>query len=207
MSSETLKVKTRDGLGSNASRKLRQTGHVPANLYGHGEANLNLAVSADELGNIIKHGTKLVALTGAINDTAILREVQWDTFGVDILHVDFTRVSQAESVEVTLPVHLHGEAPGSSEGGMLVFAAHELTIRCPAGSIPEHLEVNISKLHVGDSIHANEVELPSGAEMVTPDLQVVVQINKASGDDALDAAEESVEPELIRKAKEEGGED
>lgn len=204
MSSETLEVKKREGVGSSASKKLRQNGDVPANLYGHGEANVNLAVKADAINNIIKHGAKLVSLTGDIKDTAILREVQWDAFGVEVLHVDFTRVSQAEKVEVTIPVHLHGEAPGSSEGGMMVFTAHELTINCAASQIPEFLEVNISNLHIGDSIHANEVELPGGAEMVTPDNQVVVQINKPSGAAEDEEGAESVEPELIGKDKEEG---
>jgi large subunit ribosomal protein L25 len=198
MSSETLQVKKRDGVGTTASKKLRQSGEVPANLYGHGEANLHLSVSADAINNIIKHGTKLLSLTGDVTDTAILREVQWDTFGVDVLHIDLTRVSQQESVEVTLPVHLHGEAPGSSEGGALTFTTHELTIRCPASQIPEHLEVNISRLHLGQAIHANEVPLPSGAEMVTDAHQVVVQITKLAGDTSLDDGS-AVEPELIRK--------
>ena len=201
MSSETLEVKKRDGLGSLAAKKLRQNGEIPANLYGHGEANVHLAVKADAIHNIIKHGTKLVALTGGVQDTAILREVQWDAFGVDVLHVDFTRVSQAEAVEVTLPVELHGEAPGSAEGGMLAFTAHELTIRCPASSIPEHLQVNIGGLHVGQAIHAGEVELPSGATMLTPATEVVVQVLKAVGAEELDQASSTPEPELIRKEK------
>ena len=200
MSSETLEVKKRDGLGSLAAKKLRQNGDVPANLYGHGEANINLTVRADAIHNIIKHGTKLVTLTGGVQDMAILREVQWDAFGVDVLHVDFTRVSQAEAVEETLPVELHGEAPGSSEGGMLVFTTHELMIRCPASSIPEHLHVNISKLHIGDAIHAADVELPSGASMLTPATEVVVQINKPVGAAASDEGEVA-EPELIRSEK------
>ncbi|MEZ6136967.1 MAG: 50S ribosomal protein L25 [Pirellulaceae bacterium] len=202
MSSETLEVKKRDRLGSLASKKLRQSGSIPANLYGHGESNENLSVSSDAIQNIIKHGTKLLSLTGDVNDTAILREVQWDAFGVDVLHVDLTRVSQAEAVEVTLPVHLHGEAPGSSQGGMLTFNLHELTIRCPAARIPEHIEVNISKLNVGDSIHAAEVPLPDGATMVTAADQVVVQVSKPSGATAADFASEPTEPEVIGKSAE-----
>ena len=146
----------------------------------------------------------MVSLTGGVNDTAILREVQWDAFGVEILHVDFTRVSQAEAVEVTLPVELHGEAPGTSEGGMLTFTLHELTIRCPASSIPEHLQVNIGGLHVGDAIHAGEVSLPAGATMVSPAHEVVVQIAKPAGAASEDASGAG-EPELIRK-EQAGGE-
>lgn len=204
MSSETLEVKKRDELGSLASKRLRMNGEVPANLYGHGEANVNLAVKADALNAIIKHGTKLVNLTGGVTDTALVREVQWDVFGVDIIHVDLARVSQAESVEVTLPVELHGEAPGSSEGGMLTFTLHELTIRCPAASIPDHLHVNIGGLHLGNVINAGDVQLPAGATMVTPASEVVVQISRPAGMSAEETAAAAGEPELIRKEQADG---
>ncbi len=202
MSSETLEVKKREGLGTLASNRLRQQGFVPANLYGHGEPNVNLAVRADALNSIIHHGTKLLALTGDVADTALLREVQWDAFGIEVMHVDLTRVSRSELVEVTLPVELHGEAPGSNEGGQLSFVCHELTIRCPASDIPDHLHVNVSSLHIGDAIHAHEVKLPSGAEMLTPANELVVHVVKPAGqsDDELEASL-SVEPELIRKDK------
>jgi large subunit ribosomal protein L25 len=205
MSSETIEVMRREGVGSRASQKLRQSGHVPAILYGHGEENVNLSVRADVIHRIVDHGTKLLSLTGALSDTALLREVQWDAFGAEILHVDFNRVSQTESVEVTLPVHLHGEAPGSNEGGMLAFSLHELTIQCPAANIPEHIEVNISNLHVGDAIHVSDISLPEGASLVTPAADVVVQVNRPSGaqaESSLEAEEGAAEPELIGKGGE-----
>ncbi len=207
MSSETLVVKKRDSVGTAASNRLRQTGYVPANLYGHGEANVNLAVRADALNTIIHHGTKLLSLTGDISDTALLREVQWDAFGIEVLHVDLTRVSQTEMVEVTIPVELHGEAPGSNEGGQLSLVIHELTISCPASDIPEHLRINIGGLHLGQAIHAGEVTLPSGATMITPAHEVVVHVVRPAGMDEAAESGLSVEPELIRKEKEEGGED
>jgi large subunit ribosomal protein L25 len=200
MSSETISVTKRTAVGSNASKRLRAKGQVPAILYGHGEANINLCVKADDIQNIIKHGTKLLSLTGEISDMAVLREVQWDTFGSEVLHVDFNRVSASESVEVTLPVHLHGEAPGIGQGGQLAFVTHELTIKCPATMIPEFITVNVSQLNLGQSIHANEVKLFEGASMVTYGGQVVVQVTqpklKAEDEDAAVA-----EPELIRKEK------
>jgi large subunit ribosomal protein L25 len=207
MSSETLEVKKRDAVGTAAANRLRQQGFVPANLYGHGETNLNLAVRSDALNHILNQGAKLLALTGDVADTALLKEVQWDAFGMEVLHIDLTRVSQSELVEVTLPVELHGEAPGSNEGGQLSFVTHELTIRCPASSIPDHLHVNIGGLHLGQAIHASEVSLPSGAEMISSASEVVVQVIKPVSTD--EEAEDglSVEPELIRKEKPEEGED
>lgn len=207
MSSETLEVTKRDSIGSLASRKLRLAGHVPAILYGHGEENVNLAVKADAIQRVIQHGSKLLTLTGAISETALLKDVQWDAFGSDVLHIDLTRVSTTEAVEVTLPVELHGEAPGVGEGGQLAFALHQLTINCPASAIPESLQVNISQLQIGQAIHASEVTLPSGATMVTPESDVVVQVNKPSGA-AADSDEETdgSEPEVITKGKGESDE-
>ena len=197
---ETLEVKSREAVGTSRVRKLRATGLVPAILYGHGQENVNLAIAKDAVNTVVRHGTKMLALTGDIQDTALLREVQWDSYGIEILHVDLARVSKDEAVEITLPVELHGEAPGLSEGGQLKFTAHELTIRCPAGSIPEHLVISVANLHLGQSVHANEVKLPEGASMITPGSVVVVQIaqpNAAADEDAATASE----PELIRKEK------
>ncbi len=206
MSTETLEVQKREERGTAACNKLRAVGRVPANLYGHGEENVNLSVSADAIHTVIKHGTKVLSLTGHISETALLREVQWDTFGIDVLHIDLTRVSTSESVEVTLPVVVHGEAPGSSAGGQLAFPLHEVTIRCPVGVVPDHLDVNIGSLQIGDAIHAGEIALPEGAEVVTPANDVVVQIVKPSGMAATDteAAEDGQEPEVIGKDKSDG---
>ncbi|QDV26709.1 50S ribosomal protein L25 [Aureliella helgolandensis] len=198
MSSETIEVKKREQVGTAACNKLRATGYVPANLYGHGEANVNLAVRHDAIGNVIKHGTKILALTGDISDTALLRDVQWDAFGMEVLHVDFTRVSKGESVEVTLPLHLHGEAPGTSQGGILGHVLHELTILCPASAVPEDLQVNIAKLNLGEAIHASEIEIPAGASLVTDGGELVVHIVKPAG--ATEDADAADEPEVIGQA-------
>jgi len=179
---ENIEVQSRSGVGSRAVARLRGQGLIPAVLYGHGEANVCLAVKREALDGLIKHGTKLVNLTGAAKDTAILREVQWDTYATEILHVDFARVSASEMVTITLPVELHGEAPGLNEGGQLRFATHELTIACPAVRIPESIRVTISQLGLGQAIHAGEVTLPEGAKMITPNEVVVVTVFKPAGE-------------------------
>lgn len=205
MSSETLEVKNREELGTLASNRLRQTGYIPANLYGHGEPNVNLAVRADAVQSIIQHGAKLLSLTGHLNETALLREVQWDAFGIDVMHIDLTRVTRSELVEVSLAIELHGQAPGLNEGGQLSVENHELTIRCPASSIPEHLVVSVANLHMGQAIHASDVKLPDGATMITPATEVVVQVVKPAGMAEEADSAESAEPEVIGKAEDEDG--
>jgi large subunit ribosomal protein L25 len=174
---ETIEVAKRDVRGSRAMIKIREKGMIPAILYGHGEDNLCLTVSLDTINKLIKHGTKLVNLTGAVTDSALLRAVQWSSMGDNIIHVDFARVSQTETVDVTLPVHLHGEAPGAlTAAGQLRFATHEVTIRCPAGSIPEFLVCDIGHLQIGQSVHMNELKLPEGASPVTMGSVVIAQV-------------------------------
>jgi large subunit ribosomal protein L25 len=199
---ETIEVAKRDVLGSRAMIKIREKGHIPAILYGHGEDNVCLTLPLDTVNNLIKHGTKLVSLTGDVVDTALLRSVQWSSMGDRVIHVDFARVSQSESVDVTIPIHLHGEAPGAmSAAGQLRFATHEIVINCPAASIPEYLVCEIGGLQLGQSIHVSDLKLPEGAKPVTPGSIVIVQVAVAAGESAVDPLAVQAEPELIRKEK------
>lgn len=198
---ETIEAQKREAAGTRAVMKLRGQGLVPAILYGHGEANVCLAIREEAVASLIRHGSKLVNLTGAVKDTALLRDVQWDSLGSEIIHLDFARVSATELVEVNLPVELHGEAPGLNEGGQLRFTTHQMVIRCPAGSIPEHIVVEVSGLHLGQSIHAGEVKLPEGASTVTPASIVIVQVITPTAVSDETATAGATEPELIRKEK------
>lgn len=199
---ESIEVKKRESTGSRAMIKIREMGHIPAILYGHGEENLCLTVSLDTINGLIKHGTRLVTMTGDVNDTALLRAVQWSSMGDHIIHVDFARVSQTETVDVPVPIHLHGEAPGAlSSAGQLRFVTHEIQIRCPAASIPEFLVCDIGSLQLGQSIHVSELKLPEGATAITPGGVVVVQVASQSAVTDEVAAVTGAEPELIRKEK------
>ena len=195
---ESIEVAKRDVLGSRAMIKIRKKGLIPAILYGHGQENVCLTVSLDTVNSLIKHGTKLVTLTGEVADTALLRSVQWSNMGDRIIHVDFARVSQTEDVEVLLPIRLHGE---TIAGGQLRFVTHEILIRCSAMKIPEYLLCEIGSLRLGQSIHVSELMLPEGAVAVTPGAVVIVQVAAAAGEAAGDGTDNSAEPELIRKEK------
>ena len=147
-----LAVESRNTQGKLNNRRLRRSGKIPGVLYGHGLENVSLAVSDEELTAAIRHGSRLVGLTGAVNESAFIRELQWNTWGTEILHVDFTRISEHEIVEVRVQVELRGEAPGVREGGVVVQHVHEVEIACPASVIPEKLAVNINHLKLDESI-------------------------------------------------------
>jgi len=169
-----LVVEARRPGGKRCARRLRQAGKIPAILYGHGQECIPLCVSAEALSSVIRHGSRLVSLTGAVNESAFIRELQWDTWGLHLLHVDFTRISEHEIVEVKLPVELRGEAPGVREGGVIVQHVHEVELACPAALIPEKLVVNINHLQLNGSILLKELEVPSGAKILAADMETVV---------------------------------
>jgi large subunit ribosomal protein L25 len=203
---EVLQVKVRDEAGSNAVKRVRRAGNVPAVLYGHREANVSLSVPSDQLHAAIRHGAKMVELQGDISDTALIREVQWDALGHRVLHIDLTRVSATEKVRVTIPVELRGEAPGVRQGGMIEHMVHEVEIECPAASLPERIEVNINALQVGDAIKLGDLKLPEGVVLLGDEDDMVVHCLAVAemSEEEEAAAAEAGEPEIIgRKAEEE----
>jgi large subunit ribosomal protein L25 len=169
-----LAVERREIQGKHNNRRLRRSGKIPGILYGHGLENVSLAVAADTLTAAIRHGSRLVSLTGAVNESAFIRELQWDTWGTHIVHVDFTRISEHEIVEVRVPVELRGEAPGVREGGVVVQLIHEVEIACPASVIPDKLPVNINHLMLEGSIKLDSLELPQGAKVLAADMEAVI---------------------------------
>lgn len=205
---EVLNVKARQPSGKREARRIRRSGSVPAVLYGHGQEVVSLSVPAERVAALIRHGSRLVDLQGAVAETAFIRDLQWDTFGQEILHVDFTRISAEELVEVTVPVELRGEAPGVKEGGIVEHLLHEVEIGCRAGSIPEKLVVNINELNLGESLTIEDIELPEGVKILLEESATVASCHLPAVEEEEAEPTEGEEPEVIgRKAEEEGGED
>ncbi len=202
---EALNVKVREARGKRESRRLRRAGAIPAVLYGHGEANVSLAISTDEMAMVLRRGGRVVELKGALQEKALIRDLQWNTFGTDVLHVDFARVSEHERVEVKVKVELRGQSPGAKDGGIVELLVHELEIECEALSIPERLEVSVKELHIGQSITAGQVPLPAGAKLLSdPEVIAVHCIEAKKEEEEVTAEAGVVEPEIIgRKPDEE----
>ena len=192
-------------VGTRACRRMRNAGFVPAVLYGHKEAVVHLIVKPGEVLSAVKAGHKLVDLKGEVNESALVKKVQWDALGMDIVHVDFERVSATELIETKVTVELRGEAAGVKEGGVLNFITHELDIECPAGSIPEKIIVNVKDLQLDGEIFARDVALPDGVKLAAHEDDVIVSCAKPMVEEeeeaAAAAAPGAAEPELIRKEK------
>lgn len=202
---DTLNVKHREKLGTANNRRLRDSGQIPAILYGHGEACLSLTVPAGDVSAVVRHGGKLVKLAGDASDNALIREVQWDVWGKKVLHLDLLRVSEKDKVTTRVTVELKGTAVGLSEGGIVEHVLHEVEIECPAMSIPDKLVLNITDLHLDKSLFAKDIPLPAGARMESDEDALIVHcIPPHAEEDTTSPAAGTIEPEVIgQKEKEE----
>lgn len=205
---EQLQTEIRDDRGTKNARRLRQSGKIPAILYGHGKENVAIAIDSSSLEVILRRGQRLIELAGAVNENAFVRDVQWDTYGVNLLHMDLTRVMEDDTVEIDVSIELRGTAPGVSSGGVVSQAIYSITLECPVMEIPEKLEVNINELQLDEAITVADIEIPANCTLITDPGTLAVQCilrmeeeEEIEGDD-VEGAEDgeqvvSAEPELI----------
>ncbi len=206
MEVETLTVELRESLGKRRNRRMRESGRIPAVLYGHKKANLSLSLPADEVQAVLRHGIRFVQLKGAVNEKALIKACQWDTWGQEVQHIDFARVSEHEKIQVQVAIELRGESPGVREGGVVKHVLHTVELECEAASVPESLVVNINQLEFNQILHVSDLVLPPKAKALADPTQIVVSCLPA-----VEVAEEAegepgeVEPEVIgrKKAEEE----
>lgn len=200
----TLKATPRTNSGSRAASKLRKQGLVPGIVYGHKLDNVQVSVSAEALDRAIRilHARVLDLEIDGKPETVLIREVQWDYLGKQMVHVDFERKSRTELVRVTIPVELRN-TPKVTGGGVLDQPLHTLHIECPLGSIPEAVRIDITNLTLGHPIHVKELTLPEGVKVLEAPEAVVVQL-KLPGIEAVTPttpAEPGAGPEVIKKEK------
>ena len=166
-----------------ANKHLRKAGIIPANIYGHKEAPLPVQVEALALERLRReHGTRNVLslhLPDGPTQTVLIGHVQRDARNGAILHVDFTRVSLRERVEVKIPLHFVGEAPGVKiQGGVLLPLLETLTVNCRASDLVESIDVGISSLtDIDSALRAGDIKLPNNFNLVTDPGELVIKVN------------------------------
>jgi large subunit ribosomal protein L25 len=205
--SVTLEAQSRNTQGTHEARRMRKKGLIPAVVYGHKEATIALTVNRDELYKVIRHGVRVVDLRAAgKTEKALIRDVQWDHLGHDILHVDFARVAADERIKIEVRIELRGTAPGVTAGGVLDQPIHSLVVECLAIAVPESIRVPIGELQIGQAVHVKELKLPDGVTTAVDPEAIVVQVAAPKVEEEAAAAPvaEQAEPEVIgRKEKEE----
>jgi large subunit ribosomal protein L25 len=208
--SVVLVAQERKGQGSRAARRLRKEGKIPAVVYGHGEGTVSVALAADELSKAIRQGARVIDLKqGEKIQKALIRELQWDALGHDILHADFARVSADERITLDVRLELRGTSPGVTAGGVLVQQIHNLQVECPVVSVPESIRVNVGELQMDQVLYVRDLVVPEGVVVKSdPDAIVATVTQKVvEGEAPAAPVAEQAEPEVIGKKKEEEGEE
>lgn len=206
-----LSAEPRSGQGKGDNRKLRVTGKVPAVVYGHGETTRSVAINAHELELLFGrvHVENTVITLSIDGEKApiktLVREVQKHPARGNVLHVDFYQIHAGERIQVQVPIHFTGTPVGVKNGGMLQHTMDELDVRVSADNIPERIDVDVSQMTIGDSVHVRDLPIPEGVEVLeSPDRAVCSVIPPQAGIvDAVVAAEVATptEPEVIRRKK------
>ena len=205
--SAQITAKPRSELGSRANKRLRDAGFVPGVIYGHKEAVVPITLPKKDVVNHLSHGTHLfeVGLDGK-KETVLVKEVQYDHLGADVLHVDFARVSLDEKVEVSVPLELKGEPKGEADGGVLQQILNELQVECLVTEIPDRIIHNVSEMALNDVLHISDIKLPQGVRVLQDGDLIVATVKEIQEEVIAPAAvveEGAAEPEVIGRKVEE----
>lgn len=215
-----LSAQLREETGKGSARKLRSAGRVPAVIYGHGEDTRKLSVDAHELQTLFsKIRVENTVITMNIDgeaqpSQALVREVQRHAYRDDVVHVDFYQIHAGEAITVEVPIRLIGSSPGVKAGGILQHALNEIEVRCMPSAIPETLDVDISALEIGDSVHVSEIQQPEGVEFLVDPERTVCSVMaptlvavEEEEEEVVEPGEEQEEPEVIARGKAEEDEE
>lgn len=200
----------RKTVGNGPARVLRRTGQTPAVLYGRKTETVLLSVNTKDLEKILKQGNfgqfilNLVIQNGKkVTKAAMIKELQTHPVSGQLIHIDFYEVDMKRQINVMIPVVTKGKSVGVEEGGMLNIVRRELEVFCLPGDIPESIEIDISELGIGDSIHLADIPLGENVEVdtdvnytvVTVLSPMVEEVVAEEGEEELEEGEEGAEGE------------
>lgn len=201
-----LSASVRNQNGKGAARALRRDGKVPAVVYGRGRAPESLAIEAVALERLLAKVRATTLLDVSVDDRqpvkALIREVQRNPLRpIDILHVDLYEVHADEEIAVDVPIKFVGTAEGvKNSGGVFEAVLHQLQIKVLPGDIPDHIDVDVSALGLGQSIHVSDLTLAKGSFLTDAGVTLCTVVAPKTEATA-EGAEGGAEPELIRKPK------
>ena len=208
MASASLSAEKRSDSGKGVARKLRAAGLVPGVVYGHAREAQSLSVNARDLEKLlssISRGSTVVQLSlGGATTNTLIREVQRHPFKKQILHIDFQELVAGEKVTVNIPIVYVGTPDGVRlSGALLEQILHSVEVLVDPSAIPNHIDVDVTHLAMGHSLHVRDIKLPEGIEVLSDeDATICAVIAPRAVVEAVAAEPTVAEPELIRKAKE-----
>jgi large subunit ribosomal protein L25 len=198
----------REALGSRANRRLREAGLLPGVIYGHKEAIVPVTLPRKEVADHLNRGAHLFDLTlDGKNEKVLVKEVQYDHLGMEVIHVDFARVSLDEKVKVTVPLELKGTPKGEADGGVLQQIISSLEVECLVTEIPDAIRHNVTEMALDDVLHINDLKVPPGVKVLQDGELIVATVKEVMEEVAPAVAEEGpAEPEVIGRKLAEGEE-
>ncbi|MBV5286703.1 MAG: 50S ribosomal protein L25/general stress protein Ctc [Methyloversatilis discipulorum] len=196
-----MNVKKRDAQGTGASRRLRRADQVPAIIYGGDKPATPITLDHNEIFHALRkeafHASVLTLNVEGTKETVLLRDTQMHAYKLQVLHVDFQRVDATHKLHTKVPFHFVNAdaAPGVKlQGGIVSHVMNELDVQCLPSQLPEFIEVDLSGLSVGQSIHVSQINLPAGVEALTHGTDpVIVTLTLPRGAKADEAAAEGGE--------------
>ncbi len=206
--SASITADRRQETGKGAARAGRRSGRVPGVLYGHGEESVVVSVDALELNRLIQS----ISIENTIVDLKVkgekaplkvlIREVQRHPYRDDVLHIDFFHIAMDEMIHVDVPVLLVGVPTGvKNKGGVIDHQLREIEINCLPANIPENIEIDISELDIGNSVHVSDLDLPDLEILSDPERSIVAVLAPTVivEPEEEEVEEELLEPELVGK--------
>ncbi len=208
MENKTLNVELRKETGKNENRRLRNSGFIPAVLYSHGETEVIKVPEKDFFklfkGNIsesVIFDLKITDKKGESDFMAFVKEYIVDSVTGRLIHLDLFRVTKGEKIHTNIPLEIVGSSTGVKMGGVLDIETREIEIECLPVDLPEKIQIDVSDLEIGDSIHAEDIKLSGSAVLISSPDTVIASVHTPR------MVEEEVEGEEVPEEIAEGAEE
>jgi large subunit ribosomal protein L25 len=210
----TIKAEKREGVGKSVSRRLRREGKLPAILYGEGVINTPLILNKKDIFAILKSEARENTIFKISFDSesrdAMIKALQIEPASDELLHADLIQIAMDKLIRVSVPIVHKGEPVGvKTEGGFVDFITREVEIECLPKDIPEHMEIDISALHLHQSFKVENLALPAGVRFLSDPATVLVLIEVPHKEEEVvtaaategEVVAEEKEPEVIKKER------
>jgi large subunit ribosomal protein L25 len=196
-----LKAEKRNTIGKGPARSLRRDGKVPAVLYGSDIQPVSLSIQAKEIEVLLrnaKFNQQLINidLGDGVRKPTMIKEIQFRPVKGDFLHIDFYEVKMDRKIRVHVPVVLKGKCIGIEMGGLLQIIRRELEVLCYPGEIPEAIEIDVTDLNIGNSVHVNDIHLEGDME-IPAEVNFTVVTMLAPKKESVATEEEGIETEAV----------
>lgn len=199
MEQKTLNAASRAELKKGASRRLRRSGKIPAILYGH-SGTAPITIDAHEFSTQFRNISENTIINLQVGKKAydvLVKDYQEDILKGVITHIDFYEIERGKVLRTNIPVHTSGTPLGVREGGILEVLMHSIEVECLPKDIPESIDVDVSELEVGDSIHITDIALPEGVKYLISEESVIVSVIAPRAIEEIEVEEELEEGEEL----------